>query len=183
MEEFPEKMLAESGQGATRTGSSNDRDREINVDSFFQSEWFHYCGSSATREYFTAQYFIDQILKPLSQESSTKSVDIARRSLRLHFDNSRCHTAKIVSEKMTCLNCKRAPHPLYSPDLTIEDFYLFGVLKKKLQGIDVSDDEDLKSEILTISQGIPSDELTKSFDHWIERCQWVIANAGNYYPS
>jgi hypothetical protein len=31
----------------------------------------------------------------------------------------------------------------------------------------------LKSEILTIFQGIPSDELEKSFDHWIERCHWV----------
>jgi hypothetical protein len=65
----------------------------------------------------------------------------------------------------------------------IADFDLFGVVKGKLQGIRVSDDEELKSEILTIFQGIPSDELNKSFDHWIERCQWVAANAGNDYPS
>jgi hypothetical protein len=51
------------------------------------------------------------------------------------------------------------PHPPYSPDLTIANFYFFGVLEQKLQGIDVSDDEELKSEILTIFQGIPSDEL------------------------
>jgi hypothetical protein len=47
----------------------------------------------------------------------------------------------------------------------------------------VSNDEELKSEILTILQGLPSGELKKSFAHWIERCQWVAANAGNYYPS
>jgi hypothetical protein len=39
------------------------------------------------KDSFTAQYFIDQILKPLSQEHSTKSADIARKSLLLHFDN------------------------------------------------------------------------------------------------
>jgi hypothetical protein len=72
---------------------------------------------------------------------------------------------------MTRLNCKRVLHLPYSPDLVIASFYLFGVLKQKLQGIDVSDDEELKSEILTIFQGTPSDRLNKSFDHWIERCQ------------
>jgi hypothetical protein len=56
-------------------------------------------------------------------------------------------------------------------------------LKQKLQDIDVCDDEQLKSEILAMFQDIPSDELKKSFDHWIELCEWVAANAGNYYPS
>jgi hypothetical protein len=62
-------------------------------------------------------------------------------------------------------------------------FDLFGVLKGKLHGIEASDDEELKSEILTIFHGIPSDELKKSFNHWIERCQWIAPSAGNYYPS
>jgi hypothetical protein len=98
-----------------------------------------------------------------------------------------------MSEEMTGLKCKSVLHQLYSPDMAITDFNLFGVLKQTLHGIDVSNDEQLKSEFLTIFQGIPryskvfqgipSDELKKSFNHWIERCQWVGANAGNYYPS
>jgi hypothetical protein len=55
-------------------------------------------------------------------------------------------------------------------------------LKQKLRGIDASDGKDLKSEVLPILQGIPSDDLKKSFDQWIERCQWAVSNAGNYYP-
>jgi hypothetical protein len=58
-----------------------------------------------------------------------------------------------------------------------------GVLKQKPQGIEINKDEELKSEILTIFPGIPSDELKKSFDHRIERCQWAAANAGNYHLS
>jgi hypothetical protein len=108
---------------------------------------------------FTARYFIDPISKPLSQEHAMKLVDIAGISLRSYFANSRCHTTKIVSEEMICLKGKRVPHPPYSPDLAIANFYLFGVLKRKLQGIDARDDEELKSEILTILQGIPSNEL------------------------
>jgi hypothetical protein len=72
---------------------------------------------------------------------------------------------------MISLKCKRVTHPPYSPDLAIACLYLFGVLEQKLQGIDVSDNEGLKSEIQTIFQGIPSDTLKKSFNHEIERCQ------------
>jgi hypothetical protein len=79
---------------------------------------------------------------------------------------------------MTCLKCKLVPHPPCSTDVAIADFHLFGVLKQKLQGIEVSDDEELKSEILTIFQDIPSDQPKKSFDPWIERCHWVAANTG-----
>jgi hypothetical protein len=60
-----------------------------------------------------------------------------------------------MSEEMTILNCKRVPYPPYSPHLAIAYFYLFRLLKHKLQGIDVSDDEEPKSEIPTILQGIP----------------------------
>jgi hypothetical protein len=84
---------------------------------------------------------------------------------------------------MTRLKCQRVPHPPYSADLAIASFDLFGVLKQKLQDIDVNDEKELKSEILTIFQGIPSDELKTPFDHWIERYQWVAANAGNHSPS
>jgi hypothetical protein len=90
---------------------------------------------------------------------------------------------QIVSEEMTRLKSKRVPDPPDSRDLAIANFHLFGVLKQKLQGIDASDDEERKSEIVTILQGILLDELKKSFDHWIERCQWNAANARNGYPS
>jgi hypothetical protein len=56
-------------------------------------------------------------------------------------------------------------------------------LEAKLQVIDLSDGEEPKNEILTIFQGIPSDELKKSFDDWIERCQSVAAKTENHYPS
>jgi hypothetical protein len=71
---------------------------------------------------------------------------------------------------MTRLKSKRAPHPPDSPDLAVTDFHLLDVLKQALQGIDVRGDEELKSEILTLFRGIPSDALKKSFYHWIERC-------------
>jgi hypothetical protein len=65
----------------------------------------------------------------------------------------------------------------------IADVKLFGILKQTQQSIDISNEEELKSDILTIFRGIPSDELKKSFNHWMERCQWAATNAGKYYLS
>jgi hypothetical protein len=56
--------------------------REINVDSFFNPNGFAIADLLPQDDNFTSEYFIDQILKPLSQEHSAKSADIARRSLR-----------------------------------------------------------------------------------------------------
>jgi hypothetical protein len=91
-----EKMLVESGGGAPRTGSSNHLDREIKIDSFFNPNGLAIVDLLPQDDSFTAQSFIHQILKPLSQEHSTKSADIARRSWRLHFDNSQYHTANFM---------------------------------------------------------------------------------------
>jgi hypothetical protein len=88
----------------------------------------------------------------------------------------------MMPEEILCLKCKRLPHPPYSLNLAIADFSLW-FLETKPQGIDVSDHEELKGEILAIFPGIPLDELKKSFDHWIERCQRVAVNAGNDYLS
>jgi hypothetical protein len=73
-----------------------------------------------------------------------------------------------MPEEMAGLKCKMVPHPPYSPDLAIANLYLFGVLKQKLQSIDVSEGEELENKMLTIFQGIRSDELKKAFDRWIE---------------
>jgi hypothetical protein len=45
---------------------------------------------------------------------------------------------------------KTVPYPPYSSGLAITNFHWSDVLKQNPQGIDVSDDEKLKIEILTI---------------------------------
>jgi hypothetical protein len=69
------------------------------------------------------------------------------------------HTVKIVREEMTLLKCKRIAHTPGAPDLAITDFDLWKVLEQKMQHISVNDDKELETEILTIFQVIPSDQL------------------------
>jgi hypothetical protein len=49
------------------------------------------------------------------------------------------HTAKATLDFMECNATKRALHPLYSPDLALSDFYLFGHAKQLLKGYEYAD--------------------------------------------
>jgi hypothetical protein len=68
--------------------------------------------------------------------------------------------------------------PTYSPDLAPSDFFLFGYLKQKLQGVHILDREKLKSEIIRIFGEIGPDVLISVFENWIKRLEWVLQNAG-----
>jgi hypothetical protein len=119
---------------------------------------------------FNAVYFVEHIITPLLQRHLAASADIALRKLRVHFDNSPCHTAAIVAQEMQRLRWVQIPHPPYSADLAICDFYLFGRLKQQLRGITVETAEELVDEVTRVFATLSKEELRRAFDHWIERC-------------
>lgn len=54
--------------------------------------------------------------------------------LRTHMDNAKSHNAKLPEEKMKQLQIERLPHPAYSPDISPNDFFLYGYIKHNLKG-------------------------------------------------
>jgi hypothetical protein len=84
---------------------------------------------------------------------------------------------------MVRLRCVRIPHPAYSPDLAICDFWLFGRLKREFPGITIDTEEDLIEQILIIRQSIPQSEIRRTFAHWQERCQCLVDNDGEDYQN
>jgi hypothetical protein len=71
----------------------------------------------------------------------------------------------VISDAMTRLRCRRVPHPAYSPDLAICDFYLFGRIKERLAGVFVGDAEDLRNEVMSVLAEISDDEKRRAFNH------------------
>jgi hypothetical protein len=129
---------------------------------------------------FNGAYFVAQVVNPLHQLHSTATGNDARRKLCVHFDNSPCHTARVVSDEMACLGCRRIPHPPHAPDLAICDFYLFGRIKEQLAGVMAVDGDALRNEVISILAEISEEEKIRAFDHWIERCEWVAEDDGDY---
>jgi hypothetical protein len=74
----------------------------------------------------------------------------------------------------------RLPQPPYSPDLAPCDFFLFGYLKKELQGMNFRSGNQVISAVGDILANIRIDMLSRVFDEWIQRLHGCIANEGEY---
>ncbi len=58
------------------------------------------------------------------------------------------------------------PHPAYSADLAVSDFWLFRFLKQQLESY--SDEKSLKRAVTEALENIPEDMYRKTFENWIE---------------
>jgi hypothetical protein len=74
------------------------------------------------RPSFTRAYFVAQVMVSLADRHDEHTREVARRKLRLHFDNSKCRTGATVTREMANHRCARVPPLLHSPDVAISDF-------------------------------------------------------------
>ena len=64
-------------------------------------------------------------------------------------DSVSMYVAKIVQETLAKKNWEVLHHPVYSSDLSLCDFHLFGPLKKALKGQRFNSDADVKTVVTT----------------------------------
>ncbi|GFR96412.1 mariner transposase [Elysia marginata] len=62
----------------------------------------------------------------------------------LHHDNARPHTIRQTEEALHKIKLVALPHPSYSRDLALSDFYLFQKFKKHLRGNHYESDEHVE---------------------------------------
>ena len=98
-----------------------------------------------------------------------------------HWDNARPHTAQLTKEKLESLGASVLPHPPYSPDLAPSDFYLFGNLKRQLEGVKFGSAIQLMNKIVEITSLISYDERMLVFLEWIRRLTVISNSDGDYY--
>ena len=90
----------------------------------------------------------------------------------------KCEVVKSVlaSEKVKVLN-----HPLYSPDLSPCDFFLFPRLKKMLSGNKYTSRSSLGSAIYQCLQQIPKEDYLSAFCDWVKRLQKCVSVKGEHF--
>lgn len=65
----------------------------------------------------------------------------------IEHDNWRPHGACASVQQTTNLRLESLPHPLYSPDLALCDYHVFGPLKDSLNGKKFNTDEEIKKNM------------------------------------
>jgi hypothetical protein len=94
------------------------------------------------------------------------------------MDNSMCHNGRKISLELEHNKIERAPHPVYSPDISPCDFWMFGFLKEKLQEEELSTSDEIIEVIATIWNYVTFEELQSVFSEWIQRSTRVIEHGG-----
>jgi hypothetical protein len=111
---------------------------------------------------FNASYYVTQNLDPLSVQRGTQ-IGRTNRKLIVRADNTRPHTAKVTLDFRERNTMKRVPHPLYSPDLALSDFDLFGHVKQLLRVYGFADRKARLHAIEAILRGIEKSYWKTSF--------------------
>jgi hypothetical protein len=75
---------------------------------------------------------------------------------------------------------KRAPHPPYSPDLALCDFYLFGYIKHLLAGREFADRVEFQEAVMAILDDIEKVTFGDMFLSWMARLSRCIEINGEY---
>ena len=128
---------------------------------------------------FNSNYFINEILEPINEIITPLREEIDQKII-LHFYNTRPHNSNKVIQYLVSHGMDRAPQPPFSPDIAPSDFYLFGYIKKMLQGHSYNTQDDLLSAIMEILNDISPDVLKNVFLHWHERLNKLIDKNGDY---
>jgi hypothetical protein len=125
---------------------------------------------------WTSYNYIDSILPEIC------ALHIAgdRNKLVIHADNARPHGSTRVKRYQEEHGLRTAPHPRYSPDLAPSDFFLFGYVKRALQGSEFQTMEELLAAVVGILNAISSETLTPTFHEWIRRLQKYLGTDGEY---
>jgi histone-lysine N-methyltransferase SETMAR len=71
-----------------------------------------------------SNYYLNFVIKPLIRSLKRK---YRGEKIFLHFDNSRVHKKKIVTDFITDKGLNILSHPPYSPDISICDFFFLDI--------------------------------------------------------
>jgi hypothetical protein len=124
-----------------------------------------------------ASYSIDIIIQRVVESCSTG----LGPGLVIHADNARPHAAQKALRLCRDNRLEVALGPLCSPDLAPPGFFLFGYVKRALEGAEFPSEETLLAAIQSDVPDLTVDTLRAVFAHWAEGLKWVALKQGHYY--
>lgn len=128
-----------------------------------------------------AEYYSCLLRTQLQRAVREKRPNLYRSGYILHQDNAPVHTSRQVKAVIQTLGCENLPHPPYSPDLAICDFWLFPTLKDMLRGKRHESREELGVAVTKALRVMSRDGLQHVFRTWTERWNKCVASGGSYF--
>jgi histone-lysine N-methyltransferase SETMAR len=108
-------------------------------------------------------HFYVQVLQRLRDAVRRKQCDKWQGQWFLHHDNEPSHISLALQQSLTEENIPVITKPLYSPDLTPSDFWLFPTVKMGLKGTCFATMEDIKWNATAKLWKIPKEAFHRCF--------------------
>jgi len=70
-------------------------------------------------------------------------------------------------------------HPVYSPDLAPNDFFLFPNIKEILKGRHFDDTDDIRSNTMAALKAIPQNQFQNCYERWTTRWHCYMLPKGS----
>jgi transposase len=83
-----------------------------------------------------------------------------------HHDNAPAYRELSVKQFLAQKPITETEHPSCSPDVALNDFWLFPKIKSALKGRIFQDIEDARKKVTTALKAIPQQEFQKCFQQW-----------------
>ena len=129
----------------------------------------------------TGNYYATLLRTELMAAIRRKRPHLRRSGFILHHDNAPSHSSHVVMDTLEKLDVELLPHPPYSPDLAICDFWLFPTLKNSLRGTKFESREELRCAVDRQLREMSRDGLQHVFETWVERWDKCKSCMGRYF--
>jgi hypothetical protein len=170
------------GETVPKRGQHIIQSRKTMVTIAWNTNGFHVLADLPKGVKINATDYTTEILPHILEWRRTHGT-VSNRKLIVHADNARPHTARSSTDFLEANGMKRAPHPPYSPDLALSDFYLFGDVKRRLSECVLSGRDELRSALEGILWGLEKLTLIDVFREWMRRLRICIETKGEYVSS
>jgi hypothetical protein len=84
----------------------------------------------------------------------------------LHYDNAPCHMSLLVQQFLSNKNVTVFPHPPYSPDLALCDFWLFPRVKMTMKGKHSESIQDIEGATTAQLKTLMKEDFQNCFRKW-----------------
>ena len=123
---------------------------------FFDSTGMIYMHWVPTGQTVNKEYYVEVLRKRFCRK---RPALFKSGQWHFHQDNAPVHNSILVTDYLTKMGIKTVPHPSYSPDVALCDFWLFPKLKEKLRGCCYETIEEMKEAVTkvidTLTQRLP----------------------------
>jgi len=124
--------------------------------------------------------FYKDVLERLQKRVQRVRKDIADNWV-LHHNNVPAHTALSIREFLVKKNIPVLPHPLYSPDLALCNFYLFPKLKLKLKSHHFGMMENTQRIVTDELHTLMENDVQYCYDQWKKHWNHCVTSQGSYF--